>query len=293
MKHSILSAMMMIVIIAVFSPGNANATKHIITVQNFSFNPASITDVSVGDTMRWEWVSGSHTTTSTTIPATAATWDHPLNSANTSFEYKVTVSGTYNYKCTPHAVSMGMVGSFIATGSTPTLTVLPGNQNVTAVAGSTSFSVTSNSNWTTVSDKDWCSLTPSGTGNGIITATYTVNPTNAIRVASAMINVPGLEPVMVTVTQDLSHVSVIENPGKNFRIYPNPTNGKFTVSMGDNYNKPARIAVLNAIGKEVYTQIADGAENYYFDLASLARGSYFVRVISEEGVKVNKLVLIK
>jgi len=109
----------------------ANATKFVIQVSNFQFNPASITNVLVGDTIHWEWVDGSHTTTSTTIPGSAATWDQPINSTSTSFEYKVTVAGTYNYKCTPHFAS-GMVGSFIAsiagigeTSPSPSISIYP------------------------------------------------------------------------------------------------------------------------------------------------------------------------
>jgi len=108
------------------------STKFTVTVQNFSFNPSDLPNVHIGDTIHWEWVSGSHTTTSTTIPSGAATWDHPLNSSSTSFEYKVTVAGTYNYKCTPHE-SMGMVGSFTASitsgitesAGTPVITIYP------------------------------------------------------------------------------------------------------------------------------------------------------------------------
>jgi plastocyanin len=91
---------------------NSYATIWTVNVQNFSFNPNSLPDVRVGDTVRWVWVSGSHTTTSTTIPAGADAWDHAINSGNTEFDYIPVVTGTYNYKCTPHA-SMGMTGSFI------------------------------------------------------------------------------------------------------------------------------------------------------------------------------------
>jgi plastocyanin len=93
---------------------NVSARKVVITVQNFSFAPVAISDVVVGDTVHWDWISGSHTTTSTSVPAGAATWDNPLNTTHTSFEYLVTVAGDYNYKCTPHAISMGMVASFTA-----------------------------------------------------------------------------------------------------------------------------------------------------------------------------------
>jgi plastocyanin len=48
----------------------SNATKHVVTVANFVFTPSSLT-INLGDTMEWVFVSGTHTTTSTTIPAGA------------------------------------------------------------------------------------------------------------------------------------------------------------------------------------------------------------------------------
>ncbi|MCX6165408.1 MAG: T9SS type A sorting domain-containing protein [Ignavibacteriae bacterium] len=84
------------------------ATTRIINVQNFSFSPNSL-NAFVGDTIKWVWVSGSHTTTSTNIPLGASFWDSPITSVNTSFSYKILLLGTYNYKCTPHE-SMGMTG---------------------------------------------------------------------------------------------------------------------------------------------------------------------------------------
>jgi plastocyanin len=466
MKKITLSTIAIFLLLAISPVSSAFATKHIINVQNYSFSPSSITNVIVGDTMRWVWVSGSHTTTSTTIPGSAATWDEPINSGNTSYEYKVTVAGSYNYKCTPHA-SMGMVGSFVATAQTATLSVQPSNRNVSDPAGSTTFTVTSNSNWTTSSNatwctatasgsgngtitanytanlsvnqriatitvtvsgipsqnvtvtqagaaatllvaptnqdvgdaagnttfnvtsntswtansgstwctvtpsgtgngtitanftanpsvtqrvatiavnvsglptqnitvtqagavatllvnppnqnvsyqagsttfnvtsntdwtatsgSDWCSATPSGTGNGTITATYTENTTNAVRTATITINVSGLAPQEVTVTQNLSSVSVNETPGNTFGIYPNPTKGNFTLSTGDANGNPVEISVINAIGTTVYSRKENGSASYTFNLASLPRGSYSVRLVSEKETKVARLLLIE
>lgn len=88
------------------------ATIHIVQVMDFQFSPASL-NVNVGDTIRWQWVNGGHTTTSTSVPPGAATWDSPINSGNQIFSYVVTVPGNYIYWCTPHAP--GMAGSFSAT----------------------------------------------------------------------------------------------------------------------------------------------------------------------------------
>lgn len=89
---------------------NAYSFTQIVTVQNHVFTPSSFT-INLGDTVRFTWLDGSHTTTSLTIPAGAVSWDHPMNSSSTSFTYIPSKTGVYNYKCIPH-FSMGMKGNF-------------------------------------------------------------------------------------------------------------------------------------------------------------------------------------
>lgn len=84
----------------------------------------------------------------------------------------------------------------------PNLTVTPSDRPVSSSAGTTTFSVTSNSNWTAVSNQvSWCTVTASGTGNGTITATYFANTNVISRVANITVTVSGLTPIVVTVTQ--------------------------------------------------------------------------------------------
>lgn len=101
-----------LLIIALATSTVAQATIHNITQQGTTFSPSTL-QVTVGDTVRWLWTGGSHTTTSKVIPITAQAWDSPLSSSVIKFDYKVTVAGTYNYVCTPHE-SMGMTGQFTA-----------------------------------------------------------------------------------------------------------------------------------------------------------------------------------
>ncbi len=89
-----------------------NATTWNITVQNYTFSPSNV-NCSVGDTIKWTWVAGTHTTTSTSVPGGASTWNANINSSTPTFSYKVTVAGTYNYQCNFH-FSMGMVGTINA-----------------------------------------------------------------------------------------------------------------------------------------------------------------------------------
>jgi plastocyanin len=93
-----------------------NAAMVMVEVEDFEFNPAVFT-VNVGDTIMWFWDSGSHTTTSTTIPAGAASWSQAINQNSPAYTYVVTVAGSYDFVCLPHQ-SMGMMGHFTANVTT-------------------------------------------------------------------------------------------------------------------------------------------------------------------------------
>ncbi len=107
-----------------FISNNSFSTTVNVSVSSFQFSPSSIS-VQVGDTVRWNWLNGSHTTTCdgsalTSRPAGAAPWSSNINSVITTFAYKVTVAGTYNYKCNPHGAG-GMVG--VINASAPLVTL--------------------------------------------------------------------------------------------------------------------------------------------------------------------------
>ncbi len=82
-----------------------HATTYNVQVSNYQFNPSTV-NASIGDTIQWTWVNGSHTTTSTSVPGGADTWSAPINATNTTYSYVLTAEGTYNYWCIPHQPEM-------------------------------------------------------------------------------------------------------------------------------------------------------------------------------------------
>lgn len=92
------------------------ATTHIVTVSNYQFSPATVNAV-VGDVIEWNWGSGFHTTTSTTVPNGAATWDAQIQGAGQTFSYTITTAGTYSYECSIHPTLMQ--GTLNVTGTLP------------------------------------------------------------------------------------------------------------------------------------------------------------------------------
>ena len=70
---------------------------------------SSTTTVHAGDTVRWRWVSGFHSTTAGTCSSgncrANGQWDSGAGSGMT-FDFRFTQAGTYNYFCTVHGASM-------------------------------------------------------------------------------------------------------------------------------------------------------------------------------------------
>ncbi|CAN5447733.1 hypothetical protein BH10BAC5_BH10BAC5_15170 [soil metagenome] len=94
----------------ILTSSSAFSVTRIITVQNFMFTPA-VTNANVGDTIKWQWLNGSHTTTcdgtnGSSRPASAPAWNSNMNSGSTTFSYKVTVVGNYHFVCLPHSPDM-------------------------------------------------------------------------------------------------------------------------------------------------------------------------------------------
>lgn len=82
---------------------------HTVQVANNVFIPDSLQACS-GDTIKWVLTQGTHTTTSTNIPAGAISWDQFMSSTGvTTFTYVVTVTGNYDYVCTIHPSMVGKI----------------------------------------------------------------------------------------------------------------------------------------------------------------------------------------
>ena len=94
---------------------NVSATVWQVQVNDNSFSPSTLPNVVCGDTIVWTLNSIlPHTTTSTTIPSGATSWNAPINTSTPAFGYQVpNFAGVYNYVCSPH----GFTGSFTVTCS--------------------------------------------------------------------------------------------------------------------------------------------------------------------------------
>lgn len=75
---------------------------------------------------------------------------------------------------------------------------------------------------------------------------------------------------------------------QNVAIYPNPTEDRVTIEgMG-----LRQVRIINMIGQEVYNQFVS-QDRIFVDLTAYPVDFYFIEVVSEQGVEVNKILKIK
>jgi plastocyanin len=93
-----------------------------VTVENFDFNPATVT-INVGDTVHWVFTS-THSTTS--VVGSIEMWDSGVLNAGATFDHTFTHAGTIVYYCTLHGHDNG---NGTASGMSGTVIVQAGNPN--------------------------------------------------------------------------------------------------------------------------------------------------------------------
>lgn len=80
-----------------------------IEVKDNVFVPSEVT-ACPGDTIKWTLTQGTHTTTSDSIPAGAASWDQLLMSGDvTTYTLVLTIGGNYDYYCKIHPSMTGRI----------------------------------------------------------------------------------------------------------------------------------------------------------------------------------------
>ncbi len=79
----------------------------------------------------------------------------------------------------------------------------------------------------------------------------------------------------------------------NLNVYPNPTNGKFTVSISNTEALDMTLELVNISGQVVYRNEVKAAYSYNEDIdaTTFAKGVYYLKVNNGKGVKIEKVVI--
>jgi hypothetical protein len=165
------------------------------------------------------------------------------------------------------------------------------------VATTSTYNCSNDPNATTY---EWA-VTPAEAGTTTSTGTagtftWATDYTGAVQVTVKGINDCGTSDFSdAFATTIYSSQGVNENAGsKQLVIYPNPTEGKITLSLSGNRSVTGELTVTDATGATVYGlkgMTIQGGSNTTLDLGQLSKGIYSVKLSSKTDIYYGKVII--
>jgi plastocyanin len=288
----------LVTMISVFMNAVLSQQVHKIKVSDFQFSPKTVNAV-VGDKIKWVWVNGKHTTTSTTIPNNVNSWDKPINKNHKTFTYTVKKAGTYQYQCNFH-FSLGMVGTIKVTRA------LEAGLNSFEIDGSGANTMIK---WKTTSSKEvaYFSVQKSTDGDSFseIAKVYSdisnqYHITDNSNTSSKYVYYQ-IEMVDIKGEHQLSEIKMYTQktvtPKLITSISPNPINNGGHIMLQFNADKEGAMLVqlYNGAGsliKQSQMSASVGLNNGHFHFGDLVPGTYYI-VCTLNGIKEKHIVIVK
>ena len=85
-------------------------------------------------------------------------------------------------------------------------------------------------------------------------------------------------------------INVDEFNSNEISIYPNPTNGFFTVDLSSNYSKSTLIEIFSISGQKIYSENAN--QNIMtIDMSNNSKGIYFIKITNQDIFYYEKIIL--
>ncbi len=97
----------------------------------------------------------------------------------------------------------------------------------------------------------------------------------------------------IQVNEDQITGIVSQAEGKNYNIYPNPVSNTLNIDLFANENDNTEIQILNTAGQVVYSTtqtLNNGQNNLSFDVNSLTKGVYFIKINGSNTYETKKFV---
>jgi len=91
-----------------------------------------------------------------------------------------------------------------------------------------------------------------------------------------------------------NHLNIDSIEEVEFKVYPNPTNGKITIAFNSFLANGMEIQITNAMGKVIFKDVFDGnnSDPYTVDLSAAPKGMYFLSARSSSK-RFTKLIVLQ
>jgi len=117
---------------------------------------------------------------------------------------------------------------------------------------------------------------------------------SVVNISATGINLTGAPVFLRGMEQDMVNVSEQSSLSQTVDIFPNPSQQYFQLSVKGTVATDLQIEVMNIIGESIIERTvayAGAVAVYDFDCSTWAKGTYLVKVSSEEGVAIQKIVV--
>lgn len=174
------------------------------------------------------------------------------------------------------------------TAPMPTISFTAVQIATTMVDATVQFDASASTNYTSLTWDFGGGIT---SNSAMATNTYTMNQMYSVTLT--LTNGCGVVDSTFDVT--ITGIGIEETAlARSLSIYPNPTNGAFTVSFEVPNSENVAITILDAIGREYQSQNmgkVTGAVSTSFDMSAAASGVYLVKITSDSGVITRRITV--
>jgi plastocyanin len=290
-----------------------NAATVVITVTSNQFSPANPTVV-VGDIVRFSFQSGFHNASSLTVSNAVPAGAAAINSGSPSgtnprtYDYTVTVAGSYKYICDVHADGPSFTGMVATFTATPALPVVFKDFLITANAEKKPAI-----NWSTLTEQNVSHFvirrsydgfkfeeiaTVNAAGNSTIEKNYSLidNSVSAknkyVYYAITVVDKDG----KITYSPTKSYKNPIAVAKLIMSVSPNPISrrGQLMIQFNAEKDGELQVKIYNSNGRLVATNKMSaytGLNNGHVHVCELSAGTYSLQ-FTLDGVKETKRVVV-
>ena len=204
-------------------------------------------DVSPPTTLNFKATGGQQTfiiTSNTDWTVRSDMWWATVSPTSGSNNGTVTITAIANLSSSQQTATITITGKDVTGAKTisltqdpPTLSVSPTSLDFSAAGEQKIFNITSNANWLVSSNASWITISPdSGSENGLVKVTAEPNTTTTQRTAIVYINVSGVNPQAISITQAAAYIPVLSVSPTSLNFATSGGQQTFTISSNTSWN---------------------------------------------------------
>jgi len=242
------------------------------------------TSFSVSTNVGWSVSDDASWLTATKTDGSTISVTYNTNTSTSSRTANITATGTG-----------GLTETVTVTqsGESTYLDVSPNSRTVSSSSDSTTFTVTSNIDWSVSENSEWLSATKSN--DTLLTIYYDENTSVDNRSANITLSGTGVSSQTVTVEQNgtISNAIIDLFDNTQITIYPIPSSNKIYLKPSSDINSEILISLYDGSGKLLYSSNVDkilSNETIEIDISAFNYGVYILRLNNSKSIKIKKVI---